>query len=78
MEYDINIFSFLNSDFQNWPEKWLMGFFSIWVYNPQKWLLSVFLLIVIKIVQKKDLSPESSLPQIYFQWVFRKMGVRIF
>ena len=30
-EYGINIFLFLNSDFHNWPEKWLMGFFCSWV-----------------------------------------------
>ena len=31
-EYGINLFSFLNSDFHNCPEKWLMGFFCSWVY----------------------------------------------
>ena len=32
MEYGINIFSFLNSDFRKCPKKWLMGFFCSWLY----------------------------------------------
>ena len=31
-DYGINIFSFLNSVYQNCPEKWLMGFFCSWVW----------------------------------------------